>query len=64
MSVLAPSNEPGKSLSQEDIQEQPRDSSSQDASSPDNGDLESGDIDVEQIERIYRYAIASIRILL
>ncbi len=62
MSVLAPSSEPTKSLNREDIQEQPRDSSSHDASSPDNGDLESGDIDVEQIERIYRYAVFPIPI--
>lgn len=63
MSVLVQSNEPTKSLGREDIQEQPRDSSSHDASSPDNGDLESGDIDVEKIERIYRYAVAPIQIL-
>lgn len=62
MGVLVQSNEPTKSLGREDIQEQPRDSSSHDASSPDNGDLESGDIDVEKIERIYRYAVAPIQI--
>ncbi|KAL2826129.1 major facilitator superfamily domain-containing protein [Aspergillus cavernicola] len=53
MSLLQPSDGPTKTLGQENIQEQPRDSNSHDTPNEDN--LESGEEpDVAQIERIYR----------